>query len=642
MKRSFGNMRLGGRYRLSDRIAFGGMGEVWRALDEVLGRKVAVKILRPELAYDDNFRRRFRAEARTAGALSHPGIAAVYDYGEGPVVPADSPVDDGGTGTPGQGVLTGDEVAYLVMELVPGEPLSALLSRGALGVDQTLDVVAQTARALHAAHERGVVHRDVKPANLLVTPDGTVKVTDFGIARPRDHEPLTMTGQVMGTAHYLAPELARGRDATPLSDVYALGVVMYECLAGRRPFEGDNQVAVATAHLAEPPPPLPEVLPLDVRELVELAMEKEPDHRTRSAAEFAHELELVLRRRRRPQRPADGSGAASVRREIDLREGQRDAAVAAAGAAGLAGAAGVVGAAGGAGGLDATGAAATGADGVFSPSTGGPQSPTGRRAAPESYVAGYEHGNGPTFVPVEDFDGYGVQGRQTQGGWDGHARSNGHGDRTAAYGAPGYAAGPGAAGYGADPMSPATPTDGLAPRGGGGSHRDRDGRAPFELSPRNIAIIAVVAVVILGLVAMAMVLFGNPGTGVAPAPSTGVTPSSSPPAATSSGPTPSVTTTKPTTSTSTRRVPPPVNPTRTTRPPSKSPTTSPTTSATTSPATTSTPPTTSPPPSTTPPTTPGTTSAAPPAVPVGNGPPVVPGTGGAAGPDAGAPAGGQQ
>ena len=305
MKRSFGNMRLGGRYRLSDRIAFGGMGEVWRALDEVLGRKVAVKILRPELAYDDNFRRRFRAEARTAGALSHPGIAAVYDYGEGPVLPAEGPAQPITPSTPGHGALTGDEVAYLVMELVPGEPLSAMLSRGALGVDATLDVVAQSARALHAAHERGVVHRDVKPANLLVTPDGVVKVTDFGIARPRDHEPLTMTGQVMGTAHYLAPELARGREATPLSDVYALGVVMYECLAGRRPFEGDNQVAVATAHLAEPPPPLPTTLPEDVRELVDMAMEKDTEHRIRSAKDFAHELEVGLLRKERAQPFAD-------------------------------------------------------------------------------------------------------------------------------------------------------------------------------------------------------------------------------------------------------------------------------------------------------------------------------------------------
>ena len=152
------------------------------------------------------------------------------------------------------------------MELVPGEALSAILAReGALGTDRTLDIVAQAARALHAAHERGVIHRDVKPGNLLVTPDGRVKVTDFGIARPDDHEPLTATGQVMGTAHYLAPELARGRAATPASDIYSLGVVAYECLAGRRPFEGDDQIGVATAHLSEEPPPLPATISPEVR-----------------------------------------------------------------------------------------------------------------------------------------------------------------------------------------------------------------------------------------------------------------------------------------------------------------------------------------------------------------------------------------
>ncbi|MEJ2578008.1 MAG: protein kinase [Kineosporiaceae bacterium] len=279
--------RLGGRYRLTERLAFGGMGEVWQGVDEVLGRAVAVKILRPDLAGDNAFRRRFREEARTAGGLSHPGIAAVYDYGESPLAPPISQ-DENGAG-PGPDV---EDTAYLVMELVPGEALSSALSRDApLDVDHTLDLVAQTARALHAAHLRGVVHRDVKPANLMVTPDRRVKVTDFGIARPQDHEPLTATGQVMGTAHYLAPELARGHTATPLSDVYALGVVAYECLAGRRPFEGDNQVAVATAHLAEPPPPLPDTLAIEVRRVVELAMEKDPELRFHTANAFATALE---------------------------------------------------------------------------------------------------------------------------------------------------------------------------------------------------------------------------------------------------------------------------------------------------------------------------------------------------------------
>jgi eukaryotic-like serine/threonine-protein kinase len=260
--------RLGERYVLSERLAVGGMGEVWSATDEVLNRPVAVKVLRTDLAPDTAFQARFRAEARTAAALSHGGIAAVYDYGE----------------------ALGS--AYLVMELVPGEPLSAMISaEGALGTDRTLQIVSQAARALHAAHRHGVIHRDIKPANLMVTPELRVKVTDFGIARPRDHEPLTATGQVMGTAHYLAPELARGEIASPLSDVYALGVVAYECLAGWRPFDGDNQVAVATAHLQDEPPPLPATIPGPVRKIVMAAMAKNPKERPQGANVLAALME---------------------------------------------------------------------------------------------------------------------------------------------------------------------------------------------------------------------------------------------------------------------------------------------------------------------------------------------------------------
>jgi serine/threonine-protein kinase len=262
--------RLADRYVLDERIATGGMGEVWRARDELLDRDVAVKVLKREYADDHEFVERFRNEARHAAGLAHPGIAGVFDYGEA------------------------DGTSYLVMELVRGEPLSALLAReGRLSVDRTLDVVGQAARALQAAHEGGVIHRDVKPGNILVCDDGAVKLTDFGIARAADAVPLTQTGTVMGTAHYLSPEQANGRAVTPASDVYALGVVAYECLAGRRPFDADTPVGVAMAHLYEDPPALPPDVPEDVADLVAQAMEKEPDERFSTAAAFATAAEAT-------------------------------------------------------------------------------------------------------------------------------------------------------------------------------------------------------------------------------------------------------------------------------------------------------------------------------------------------------------
>lgn len=257
---------LGGRYRLTERIAGGGMGEVWQAVDEVLGRTVAVKLLREEYAEDPDFLTRFRAEARTTAALAHPGIAPVYDYGEA------------------------HGSAYLVMELVDGEPLSALLAReGALDPARTLDIVAQVAAALQAAHAARVVHRDVKPGNLLVQPDGVVRVTDFGIARAVDAAPLTGTGMILGTAYYLSPEQAAGGSATPASDLYALGVVAYECLAGKRPFPGESPVGVALAHTREEPPPMPETVPAPVRSLVASCLAKDPGARPAGAASLAEQ-----------------------------------------------------------------------------------------------------------------------------------------------------------------------------------------------------------------------------------------------------------------------------------------------------------------------------------------------------------------
>jgi eukaryotic-like serine/threonine-protein kinase len=262
---------LADRYRLARRIAVGGMGEVWEATDSRLDRAVAVKVLKPELSGDAEFLHRFRTEARTTASLNHPGIAAVHDYGETASEP-DGPED----------------TAYLVMELVTGDPLAAILAKGGrLNADRTLDLLQQCGSALQAAHERGYVHRDVKPGNIMVGPTGKVKLTDFGIAKAANAAPVTRSGMVMGTAHYIAPEQAAGQEAEPASDVYALAVVGYECLAGRRPFLSENAVTVAMMHIREVPPPLPPDVPPGVRALIEATLVKDPRQRYRSGGEFA-------------------------------------------------------------------------------------------------------------------------------------------------------------------------------------------------------------------------------------------------------------------------------------------------------------------------------------------------------------------
>ncbi|WP_162907917.1 serine/threonine-protein kinase, partial [Allorhizocola rhizosphaerae] len=254
---------LSGRYRLDERIASGGMGDVWRGTDEVLDRTVAIKIMLTALLEEKGFAERFRAEARTMATLNHPGVVRIYDFGM-------------------------DQVAYLIMEYVEGEPLSKTLNRvGRLTSARSMSLVAQAAEALHAAHEKGIVHRDVKPGNLLVRPNGTLVLTDFGIARSAAAGQLTATGAVLGTASYLSPEQAAGEKATALSDVYSLGVVAYQCLAGSRPFDGDTPLEIAMKHVTGTAKPLPDDVPLPIRQVVERAMAKEPARRWPSAEAFA-------------------------------------------------------------------------------------------------------------------------------------------------------------------------------------------------------------------------------------------------------------------------------------------------------------------------------------------------------------------
>jgi eukaryotic-like serine/threonine-protein kinase len=266
---------LAGRYRLTDRIAAGGMGEVWRGQDELLNRAVAVKLLPTGRAGDESFLARFRAEARYAASLSHPGIARVYDYGESS--------EFGG--------------AYLIMELVDGDPLSAILARaGRLSADATLDIVSQAARALDAAHQADIVHRDIKPGNLLVAAGGTTKITDFGIAtavRAAQVSHLTETGMVMGTAMYVSPEQATGAPVNDSSDIYSLGVVAYECLAGQPPFMAREPLAIAYAHKHEPVPALPPDVPQPVSELVYDMLAKTPEERPPSARAVADRADML-------------------------------------------------------------------------------------------------------------------------------------------------------------------------------------------------------------------------------------------------------------------------------------------------------------------------------------------------------------
>ena len=282
---------LGGRYRLVERLATGGMGSVHRALDEVLDRPVAVKLLKPRLLDDPTFLERFRHEARAAAAVVHPNVAAVYDYGEA------------------------DDHAYIVMELVEGETLAQRIDRcGALPWREAFTIGEQVAQALAAAHALGLVHRDIKPANILLGRDGQVKVTDFGIALAARVTTLTRTGVILGSASYVAPEQAQGGDVGPTADLYALGCVLYEAVTDAPPYQGPSPVAVASQHVsAAVPDPrrLRPDLPLEVAAIITRAMAKDPARRFASAGELAGVLHAAVRQAR-TQPPATPVGQSAI------------------------------------------------------------------------------------------------------------------------------------------------------------------------------------------------------------------------------------------------------------------------------------------------------------------------------------------
>ncbi len=273
------------RYRLGDVIGTGGMSEVYRATDSLLGRDVAIKMLRPEMARDVNFRERFRKEAQNSGRLNHPNIVAVYDTGE---------ADEDGLAIP-----------YIVMELVHGRTLRDLVREdGPLSPREAAQVLIPVAHALQASHDAGIIHRDVKPANIMITNTGQVKVMDFGIARALDDSTsaMTQTSAVIGTAQYLSPEQAQGKPADARSDVYALGCVLYEAVTGHAPFEGETPFAVAYQHVQEEPNAPSESLDPDsltptervnLDAVVLTSMAKDPMDRYQSAQEFGADLERM-------------------------------------------------------------------------------------------------------------------------------------------------------------------------------------------------------------------------------------------------------------------------------------------------------------------------------------------------------------
>ena len=263
------------RYRLDARLAQGGMGEVWKGYDIQLGRPVAIKALRGDLGVTQEAKLlRLRAEAQNSANLAHPNIAALFEYYEH------------------------DGIGFLVMEYVPSKSLADLFheQNGPMEPTRLLPILIQTARGLFVAHSHGVIHRDVKPANIMVSDSGEVKITDFGVSYSTNQEQITQDGMVVGTAQYISPEQAQGQHATPQSDIYSLGIVAYEGLCGHRPFTGATPVDIAAAHVNNPVPPLPDSVDVQLREFVMSMLSKDPLDRPKDALTVSRTLSRIERR----------------------------------------------------------------------------------------------------------------------------------------------------------------------------------------------------------------------------------------------------------------------------------------------------------------------------------------------------------
>ena len=261
------------RYRLDRRLAQGGMGEVWKGFDIQLGRIVAIKALRTDTNNVEAKLRRLRAEAHNSANLAHPNIAALFDYYEH------------------------DGIGFLIMESVPSKSLADLYHKEkTVEPTRLLPILIQTARGLFVAHSHGVIHRDVKPANIMVSDTGSVKITDFGVSYSSDQEQITQDGMVVGTAQYISPEQAQGEQATAQSDIYSLGVVAYEGLCGHRPFTGATPVDIAAAHVNDPVPPLPDSVDIQLRQFVMSMLSKNPKDRPKDALVVSKVLSKIERR----------------------------------------------------------------------------------------------------------------------------------------------------------------------------------------------------------------------------------------------------------------------------------------------------------------------------------------------------------